>query len=135
MIIRDKVFKIDNVTFGCGCSEDEIKGIESDLDMVMPLHIREYLEEFGWLKFGDVIWAGRGLGRVMDIVDITLKERKVNKWLNDKVVLEKNDKYLIAVNEIGIICMVTERKKIRLCNRLDIYLDKLIESGKVELVK
>jgi len=81
-----KQFKIFRTT---AASEDAIKNAETKLGRVFSKAYKQYLLQFGAISFNNTELTGLNVGKYANVVDVTLKEIRLNEnFPKDCIVLE-----------------------------------------------
>lgn len=122
----EKIKAIKDVDVYKGCTAQQIADAEKKLKLTFPKEYVDYVKEFGHISFGGVEWTGLNTKSYLNVVDATLKERKINKDFPDKhFVLEdfNIDCKIIIVNEASEVFLFQLNKKSPVANSISAYLD------------
>ena len=68
MNIIDKIRSIKDLTYTDGCSEEQIKEAEDELELKFTTEYREVLKEFGCVDFGHTEWTGLNIDSELNVV-------------------------------------------------------------------
>ncbi len=87
-----------------GVSEAEIDKAEQELQLLFPDEYRAILLKYGSISFGSHEWTGLGFAGEGNVIEMTQRERELNKELAGKLFVLENagiDGIIIAANEFG----------------------------------
>ncbi|NFT91106.1 SMI1/KNR4 family protein [Clostridium botulinum] len=113
-----KVIKqLDNLRYLNGASEDEIKNAQQKLNLLFASDYKNYLEIYGAIIAKGVELTGLNVSSRINVVEVTLNERKNNNIPNNMYVIEN-----IAIE--GIIILQNEKAEIF----------ELRENGKLNMI-
>ena len=130
MDIITKIKKIDTLFHVKGCTEDDIKNAESILNLTFPEEYVSYVKEFGAISFYATEWTGLNVGERINVVNVTINERKLNpNFPDDCFVIENQgiDGIVTVANSKGEVFTVRYDKIISLCDSIGEYLDICID--------
>lgn len=128
MGIITKLENIKNLDYVGGCSDIQIEEAEQRLNLAFPKEYKQYLEHFGCVNFKNVYLTGLNVTGAFNVVEVTLSERKDNKYFPEKVFiidigLGTNNK--IISNEKGNCFVIRNDEITKLYKNMYDYIDSL----------
>ena len=124
--IVNKMQNIPNLSAIKGCSEEQLKDAQNELDIIFPEEYVEYVKAFGCIDFGATEWTGLNITGRLNTVYATNKEKGVNKAFPKKYFVLEDlaiDAKKIIVNEAGQVYLLQYDKMTYLCDSISSYLD------------
>lgn len=121
-----KIQSISDIRKSKGCSIQQVKDAQKELDLVFPEEYVDYVREFGCIDFGTTEWAGLNIKGYLNTVTATKREQSVNPdFPRGCFVLEdlSIDAKKVIVDENGKVFILQHNIKDQLCNSLEEYLD------------
>ena len=131
--IVEKLKKIKGLNAIKGCSAEQVKNAQDELDIIFPNEYVDYVKAFGCIDFGSTEWTGLNIAGRLNTVDATKREMKVNPNFPKGCFVLENlgiDAKLIIVDERGQVYLLQYDKKTYYCESISAYLDKCIERNK-----
>lgn len=131
--IIKKIKEIPGLSAIKGCSEEQIKKAQEDLDIIFPDEYIDYVKEFGCIDFGATEWTGLNIKGRLNTVDATKQEMSVNKDFPKGFFVLENlgiDAKKVIVNQKGEVFVLQYDKIIHLCNNITEYLELCIQKNK-----
>ena len=127
MNIVEKIKAIPNLCHLKGCSTNQIKLAQRELDLEFPDEFIDYVKEFGAISFFGTEWTGLNVDGYLNVVDATKNERKLGKdFPKGYFVLENQaiDGILILVDNTGAVYSYQSgNKPMLICESMSEYLD------------
>jgi len=102
--VFDEIKKLYKIFKTKPASEDAIKEAENRLGRTFPNDYKKYLKQFGAISFSNTELTGLNIGKYANVVDVTLREIKLNEnFPKDCIVLENlgMEGVLILINSRG----------------------------------
>ena len=130
--IIEKIKTIPDLGRSKGCSFEQIKEAQKELDMVFPDEFIDYVKAFGCIDFGATEWTGLNIKGYLNTVTATKQEKAVNaSFPQSHFVLEdlNIDAKKVIVDEDGKVYILQYEKVTPLCNSISEYLDMCIEKN------
>lgn len=131
--IIDKMKAIPGLSAIKGCTPEQIKEAQDELNVIFPDEYVDYVKEFGCIDFGATEWTGLNIKGRLNTVDATKQEMNVNPDFPKGFFVLENlgiDAKRIIVNEKGEVCILQYETITHLCDSISDYLDMCIEKNK-----
>ena len=127
--IIEKIVGIKNLYHAKGCTLEQIKKAENELQITFPDEYKDIVEKYGAISFFGTEWTGLNVDDYLNVVVVTKQERGLNSaFPTDCFVLENHaiDGILVICNEKGEIfsCHYSNIEKIY--DSISSYLDECI---------
>lgn len=125
--IVEVISGIENIRVIGGCTGDQIKEAEKELELIFPEEYREYLKNFGTIRFNGVELCGLNVTGYLNVVEATEQEKSVNpEFPKGMFVIEDLgvDARLIICDEKGNIYLFQRNKKKLICTSFLEYIEK-----------
>lgn len=119
--------KIKGLKLLGGCSEEELQAAEKKLNLVFPEEYKNYLMEYGTVRFNGVELCGLNVTGYLNVVDATEQEKSVNNLFPNKMFVVEDlgiDAKLIVGDERGNIYLLQRDKKRLICSSFLEYVEK-----------
>lgn len=119
--------KIKGLKLLGGCSEEELQEAEKKLNLVFPEEYKNYLMEYGTVRFNGVELCGLNVTGYLNVVDATEQEKSVNNLFPNKMFVVEDlgiDAKLIVGDERGNIYLLQRDKKRLICSSFLEYVEK-----------
>lgn len=119
--------KIKGLKLLGGCSEEELQVAEKKLNLVFPEEYKNYLMEYGTVRFNGVELCGLNVTGYLNVVDATEQEKSVNNLFPNKMFVVEDlgiDAKLIVGDERGNIYLLQRDKKRLICSSFLEYVEK-----------
>lgn len=119
--------KIKGLKLLGGCSEEELQAAEKKLNLVFPEEYKNYLMEYGTVRFNGVELCGLNVAGYLNVVDATEQEKSVNNLFPNKMFVVEDlgiDAKLIVGDERGNIYLLQRDKKRLICSSFLEYVEK-----------
>lgn len=110
-----------------GCSKEEIQMAEKALGLVFPEEYKDYLLEYGTVRFNGVELCGLNVTGYLNVVEATEQEKSVNDSFPEKMFVIEDlgvDAKLIIGDEKGNIYLLQRDKKRLVCDSFLKYVEK-----------
>lgn len=131
--IIEKIKGISGLRRAKGCTFEQIKTAQEELDLTFPDEYMDYVKTFGCIDFGATEWTGLNVKGYLNTVTATKQEKSVNNnFPKGCFILEDMniDAKKTIVDEKGKIYSLQYEKVTPLCNSISEYLDICIERNK-----
>lgn len=131
--IIDKMKAIPDLSAIKGCTPEQIKEAQAELNVLFPDEYVSYVKEFGCIDFGATEWTGLNIKGRLNTVDATKQEMDVNPDFPKGFFVLENlgiDAKRIIVNEKGEVYILQYETVTHLCDSISDYLDMCIEKNK-----
>lgn len=131
--IIEKMRSIKDLSAIEGCSAEQIKEAQDELDIIFPDEYVDYVKEYGCIDFGSTEWTGLNIKGRLNTVNATKQEMSVNKDFPKGFFVLENlgiDAKRIIVSEKGEVCVLQYDKVTHLCDSIEEYLNMCIEKNK-----
>lgn len=103
--IIDRISQIDGLFKLKGVSADEVKKAKNSLGVEFSEDFTQYLHAFGCISFGDHEFTGLGVSERLNVVSVTMFERKSKAFLKEKYVIETcmDGEIIVAQDHAGTV--------------------------------
>lgn len=112
-----------------GCSTEQIEEAQNELNLVFPEEYKQYLLNFGAVRFNGVEICGLNLKGYLNVVEATEREKSINPLFPKKMFVIEDlgiDAKLIISDEKGYIYLLQRDTKRLLCTSFSDYIEKCI---------
>lgn len=127
--LSEIMLKMENLKILGGCTEKEIQVAEKTLDLIFPEEYKNYLLEYGTIRFNGVELCGLNVTGYLNVVEATEQEKSVNNAFPEKMFVIEDlgiDAKLIVGDEKGNIYLLQRDKKRLISNSFLEYIEKCI---------
>lgn len=125
--IVELINSIEKVKSIGGANASQISEAENKLGVSFPADYREYLENYGVIRFNGVELCGLNVTGYLNVVDATMQEKSVNaKFPEGMYVIEDLgvDARLIIGDSAGNVYLLQRDKKKLVCASFTEYVEK-----------
>lgn len=125
--ITDLIDGIEGVRTIGGCTVEQINEAENRLGLKFPEEYKEYLLNYGAIRFNGVELCGLNASGYLNVVEATEKEKMVNLSFPKGMFVVEDlgiDARLIICDEKGNIYLLQRDKKKLICTSFTEYVEK-----------
>ena len=112
-----------------GSSTEQVEEAQNELNLVFPEEYKQYLLNFGAVRFNGVEICGLNLKGYLNVVEATEREKSINPLFPPKMFVIEDlgiDAKLIISDEKGYIYLLQSDTKRLLCTSFSDYIEKCI---------
>ena len=130
--MKDTIKEIKNIKplyHAKGCTNQDIVNAEKELSVRFSNEYKEYVREYGAISFYGTELSGINVDSSINVVNMTMEERNLNKDFPDKCYVIENlrmDGIVVVEDENGKVYSVQYDKKELICNSFDEYIKMCI---------
>lgn len=110
-----------------GCSIEQVEEAQNELNLVFPEEYKQYLLNFGAVRFNGVEICGLNLKGYLNVVEATEREKSINPLFPRRMFVIEDlgiDTKLIISDEKGYIYLLQNDTKRLLCASFSEYIEK-----------
>lgn len=125
--IKDLISSIDGIKFIGACTSDEIDDAQNKLGLGFPEEYKEYLLNYGAIRFNGIELCGLNIDGYLNVVEATEQEKEANSSFPNKMFVIEDlgiDAKLIVGDEEGNIYLLQRDKKKLICSSFAEYVEK-----------
>lgn len=108
--IVELIKSIPDVAYIEGCTDEQIAEAEKELGLKFPQEYIDYVKEFGCVDFFGHEFTGLNVTGRLNVVQATIKEKKVNEYFRDDLFVLEN----VGIDAV-VICLNIDNTVFRVC--------------------
>ena len=108
--IVELIKSIPDVAYIEGCTDEQIAEAEKELGLKFPQEYIDYVKEFGCVDFFGHEFTGLNVIGRLNVVQATKKEKRVNEYFVDDLIVLEN----VGIDAI-VICISIDNVVFRVC--------------------